>query len=71
MSDKVIKNRYEFTFYPGDERGYEDYVSLTFEAPEGLHAAAFHRMCKKFGLALGYAPETIERYFGEDSDDDF
>lgn len=66
----VNKDRYEFTYWPGDEEGYADYVCLTYEAPEGIHAAAFHRMCKKFGLALGYAPETIERYFGPDSDDD-
>lgn len=70
MSDEVIKNRYEFTFYPGDETGDEDYVSLTFEAPEHLHAAVFHRMCKKFARALGYAPEAIEKYFGKDNYDD-
>lgn len=66
---KVIKNRYEFILYP-DERSNADGVELTFEVPEDLHCAAFHRMCKKFGLVLGYAEASIEKYFGEDSYED-
>lgn len=64
-------NRYEFTFYPGEDNEYEHYTCLTLEAPEGLHAADFHRMCRNFALVLGYAPETIDEYFGPERDDAF
>ena len=60
------KNTYNFEFWPHND--IETPVRLSFDVND-LHCSQFHQMCKKFARALGYAPQTIERYFGPDRDD--
>lgn len=42
-------------------------IHLSYSFPGGMSVAAFHRACKRFGYALGFAHESIEEYFGEDN----
>jgi len=60
-----------FEYWPHDKNEDSTPTRLSFDVKEGLHCAALHKMCKAFALALGYTPQTVERYFGEDSDDDW
>ena len=69
MSNEKFRNRIEFNYYP-DDRSCERQVNLSFEVDNDMHAAEFHRFCRYFGIVLGYAPETIDKYFGDESDDD-
>ena len=59
---------YNFEFYPESS---DTPIRLSFDinADEGLHCAQLHRMYKAFAYALGYSPNSIEKYFGEDSND--
>ena len=59
------RNTYNFEFYP--ENDVEHPVRLSFEA-NGVHCSEFHHMCKAFAIALGYHPNTVEKYFGPDRD---
>ena len=63
MSDK---NTYNFEFWPQNE--IETPVRLSFEA-NNVRCGEFHHMCKAFAIALGYAPSTVEKYFGPDKVD--
>lgn len=63
MSDK---NTYNFEFWPSNE--IETPTRLSFDAND-VHCSEFHQMCKAFAVALGYAPQTVEKYFGPDRDD--
>jgi len=45
-------------------------INLTYDEAEGLHAAKFHRICKQFARLVGFAEETVEKYFGADQYDD-
>lgn len=60
------KDTYNFEFYPDNDT--ETPVRLSFDA-EDLSCAQLHQMCKAFAYALGYTPNTIEKYFGPDKDD--
>lgn len=63
MSDK---NTYNFEFWPSNE--IETPTRLSFDAND-VHCSEFHQMCKAFAVALGYTPQTVEKYFGPDRDD--
>ena len=38
-------------------------LKMEFES-EDTHISEFHRMCKAFAAAVGYAEASIEKYFG-------
>ncbi len=40
-------------------------VSVSFSVPHAVTIYEFHRMCKKFAAACGYAEKSIEEAFGE------
>ena len=65
---EIYRATYNFECYPDNKNSIN--TRLSFDINEDLHCAKFHRMCKAFALALGYHPDTVEKYFGEDSDDD-
>ena len=65
MSDK-FKDTYTFELWPEDNDVTP--IRLSFDAND-LHCAQLHKMCKAFAYALGYHPDSIEKYFGPDSDD--
>ena len=60
-----------YSFTHTDENGVM--TSLSFTVPEsgGVHISSIHRMCYTFTLALGYAEKSVEKYFGEISDESF
>ena len=62
----MSNDTYNFEFYPADEDMTT--VRLSFDKND-LNCAEFHKMCKRFAIALGYNPNTVEKYFGPDSDD--
>lgn len=70
MSNDTKKMTLEFNLYPDDDCEYQHRTTLSVEVSEDMHCAEFHRLCRYFGIALGYAPETIDKYFGDESDDD-
>ena len=41
----------------------EPNLTIQFET-EAPHISEFHRMCKAFAAAVGYADKSIEEYFG-------
>lgn len=51
-----------------EETSNEMHLSYSFSG--GMNVAAFHRACKRFGYALGFAQESLEKYFGEDNWED-
>ena len=59
-----------FYYTAQDEEKTNADMSLTYSFSGGMDIAAFHRACKRFGYALGFAQQSIEEYFGEDSYDD-
>ena len=44
-------------------------VDLTFRTTSGMTLGELHSFCERFALVLGYNPETVEEYFGEDQED--
>lgn len=60
------------TFYydAQDDGKVEHEMHLAYSFPKGMNVAAFHRACKRFGYALGFAHESLEKYFGEDNWED-
>lgn len=60
------KDLYSFEFYPADDDSTS--ITLSFNAT-ALCCAELHKMCKTFALALGYQPETVNLYFGENNYD--
>ena len=54
----------EFEFYPRCE-GYED-VDVRFGVNPDISLHQFHRLCKRFALAMGYPESSVEEAFGED-----
>jgi hypothetical protein len=62
----VKKNTYNFEFYPDEENEHESSIRLSFELPPDAHCSLIHSMCKRFAIALGYAPQTVEEVFGDD-----
>lgn len=54
-------------FSDRDKEFYRD-VELTFEMPDDASAAELHYVMKRFAIALGYNPETVDSVFGEDLD---
>lgn len=54
--------RYSFSEYRADDTN----VSFDFtENEDEMNCARFHDYCKRFAIAIGYLPETVEKYFGE------
>ena len=48
------------------EGSYNEPAELIFPITfTGMNISEFHDKCKRFALALGYHPNTIEKYFGE------
>lgn len=58
------KDTYNFEYYPGDEQ-YDTAVRLSFDS-DYTSLEEFSNMCRAFAIALGYAPQTVEKYFGPD-----
>lgn len=54
----------EFEFYPHHE-GYED-IDVRFGVTHDIGLSQFHRLCKRFALAMGYPESSVEEIFGED-----
>ena len=69
MNDFTENITFNYTTEGNNKTEYEMYLSYSF--PGGMNIAAFHRACKRFGYALGFAQQNIEEYFGEDSYDDW
>lgn len=69
MSDFTENITFSYTTEGNNKTEHEMYLSYSF--PGGMNIAAFHRACKRFGYALGFAQQNIEEYFGEDSYDDW
>ena len=69
MNDYAEKIIFSYKVKNNDKPEHEIYLSYDF--PGGMSVAAFHRACKRFGYALGFAQQNIEEYFGEDSYDDW
>lgn len=69
MSDFTENITFNYTTEGNNKTEHEMYLSYSF--PGGMSVAAFHRACKRFGYALGFAQQNIEEYFGEDSYDDW
>ncbi len=44
-------------------------VDLTFRTTSYMTLGELHSFCKRFALTLGFSPEAIEEYFGEDQED--
>ena len=66
-----MKDRIEMSIYP-DDNSPAAHVELGFEVDsEDFHIATLHRYCRYFALCLGFAPESVDKYFGEETDDDF
>lgn len=59
----------ELTFSLKDNSGRVDElnetISVTFTVPDDMSIWTFHRYCKQFAAAMGYAEKSIEKYFGE------
>lgn len=68
MSDFTENITFYYDTQDDDEITHEIHLSYSF--PGGMNVAAFHRACKRFGYALGFAHENIEEYFGEDNWED-
>ena len=46
---------------------YRD-VELTYEMPDDASAMELHWVMKRFAIALGYSPVTVDSIFNEDLD---
>ena len=68
MGDYTEDISFYYTALNGEKIKHE--ATLNYTYPGGMDIAAFHRACKRFGYALGFAQKSIEEYFGEDSYDD-
>ena len=52
----------EFREYHSDDTN----VELTFAVDENeMNCAKFHDFCKRFAIAAGYMPSTVEKFFGK------
>jgi len=40
---------------------------MRFRVKNDIHISAFHSLCKRFALAVGYTEKTVDKYFGETS----
>lgn len=62
MSENEKMVTYEFREY--NPNGFN--VDLEFtESYETMNCARFHDFCKRFAIAVGYMPSTVENIFGE------
>ena len=68
MENYVENITFYYDVQDGDKTETEMHLAYSF--PGGMNVAAFHRACKRFGYALGFAQQNIEEYFGEDSWED-
>lgn len=56
------KVNYEFREWHDDDC----VIELNFtENEDEMNCARFHDFCKKFAIAIGYMPNTVEKFFGE------
>ena len=60
-------DNYEFVYYDKDGHvtRYEQDVSSDHTI------RTYHKLCKRFAIALGYIPSRVEEYFGEDYEEDW
>ena len=65
MGDYTENITFFYDTQENDKTKHEMHLSYSF--PGGMSVAAFHRACKRFGYALGFAQESLEKYFGEDN----
>lgn len=68
MGDYTENITFYYDTQEDDKASHEMHLNYSF--PGGMNVAAFHRACKRFGYALGFAHESIEEYFGEDNWED-
>ena len=50
-----------------DKTSSEENVTMRFRVKNDIHISAFHSLCKRFALAVGYTEKTVDKYFGETS----
>jgi hypothetical protein len=48
-----------------DDSSCEENVTLRFIVDNDIHIRDFHRLCKRFALAVGYSEGLVDNYFGE------
>lgn len=65
MMDYIDNITFHYELQDGDKTDHE--INLSYSYPDGMSVSEFHRACKRFGYALGFAQDTIEKYFGEDT----
>lgn len=59
---KMEEIRYSFSEWRPDDTN----ISLDFtEDDNKMNCYRFHDFCKRFALAVGYMPSTVEKVFGE------
>lgn len=57
----------ELNLYPG-EKSYWDRTSLSMEMNEDLEISKLCDLFKSFLITLGFCPESVDKYFGEDEE---
>jgi len=63
---KENSDTYNFEYWPDGSNEFTKPVRLSFDTNYDIDFKDFCGMCKAFAYALGYASETIDRYFRED-----
>ena len=65
------EDTYNFEYWPGTKKNScVAQVRLSFDTDSALHCADFHSMCRKFAIAVGYTPQTVDEIFGPEIDTD-
>lgn len=59
---------YNFEYYPNESNEYTNPVRVSFDSND-LEFSDFCRMVKAFAYALGYAEETISKYFKDEEEE--
>ena len=62
MKSEKEKEHYEFRWYDTDEN------TVVFEIDideDNMNCYRLHDYCKRFAVACGYMPETVEKIFGK------
>lgn len=58
-------------FYENPANEFENDVKMAFKAFPDMHIATFHKLCRRFALAIGYAESSVDEYFGDEQEDPF
>lgn len=65
-----FKETVTFFYESADDGEVDKEIHMGFDTYGGIHISEFHRMCKRFAYVMGFAPENVEKYFGEDTWED-